>query len=675
VNYFYVVYTINDGGLSGSNSLENTTVLPPPAPTGFFATAGNMQAALSWTASSGAEAYNVKRSATSGGPYTTISSVGATSAVDLGLSNLVTYYYVISAVNDGGESANSAEASVMPGAWSNQDIGTVGVAGSVSSSGTTFTIKGSGADIWDSADGFRYMDQLISGDCIITTRVATLQNVNAWSKAGVMIRETLAANSANAAVVVTPGSGVSFQWRTSTGGASSFTSTVGLSAPYWVRIVRSGNTFSGFRSSDGQSWTSMGTPVTIPMATSVYIGLAVTSHNNSTACTATFDNVSILPPVPTGLSATVVGGQVGLTWAPSIGTSTYHVQRATVSGGPYTTLANPAAASYTDTTAAAGSTYYYVVSAVNSGGETANSAEATGDLTPPVITVPGNLVVLATGTGGAVVSFTSSALDDVSGSRVTTNTPVSGSIFPVGVTTVTVTAADAVGNMASKTFTVTVNLQTPTGLSAVAVSDTQIRLTWTNNASYSSACAVERSLQGANTWMSLTTTLPGNSVTYTDASAIASTSYDYRIQCLLGSGSSAFATVTATTPAALGDGIAGSWRLQYFGNGLSNAGSAAAGADPDGDGMTNLQEYFAGTNPLDRASVFRISAIAKIGNDIGISFPSVSGKSYAVEKTTSLASGTWVLVQDNIAGTNAVVSVTDSGAATQPRRFYHVILK
>jgi hypothetical protein len=88
---------------------------PPPAPTGLTATAGNAQVSLTWTASSGATSYKVKRSTVSGGPYTVIApSVTATTYTDTGLTNGTTYFYVVSAVNTGGESPNSDQASATP---------------------------------------------------------------------------------------------------------------------------------------------------------------------------------------------------------------------------------------------------------------------------------------------------------------------------------------------------------------------------------------------------------------------------------------------------------------------------------------------------------------------------------------------------------------------------------
>jgi regulation of enolase protein 1 (concanavalin A-like superfamily) len=172
-----------------------------------------------------------------------------------------------------------------------------------------FTVSASGNDIWNMADAFQFVYETNGGDCAIIARVPSVQNTNAWSKAGVMIRESLASNAANAFIAVTPGNGVLFQYRSSTGGTSISNNVTGISAPYWVKLTRSGNTFTGYCSPDGTNWTQQGT-ATFTMASTAYVGLAVTARNNSSLCAATFDNVSapgwpIPPPsVPTGLTAT-----------------------------------------------------------------------------------------------------------------------------------------------------------------------------------------------------------------------------------------------------------------------------------------------------------------------------------------------------------------------------------
>ena len=130
--------------------------------------------------------------------------------------------------------------------WSTRDIGSVGKTGSWTFNSTTqtHTVKGAGADIWGTADAFRYVHQPLNGDGEITARVASQTNTNAWAKAGVMVRESVNSNSKHASVFITPGSGVSFQSRAATGGNSASTTVAGPRAPYWVKIVRSGANFS-----------------------------------------------------------------------------------------------------------------------------------------------------------------------------------------------------------------------------------------------------------------------------------------------------------------------------------------------------------------------------------------------------------------------------------------------
>ena len=279
------------------------------------------------------------------------------------------------------------------GPWQHQDIGSVGFAGSASNSTSLFTVTGAGGDIWGNADAFNYAFSPVTNNCTIVARVAAMQGVNVWSKAGVMIRESLNANSANAFIAVTPSNGVTFQYRSSTGSSSYNNYTTGIIAPYWVRLVRSGNIFTGYRSPDGVNWTQQGGATTINMAATVYVGLAVTSHNASTACTAAFDKVSVpgwpvvLPPAsaPDGLIATAVSSiQINLAWNASTNATGYKVKRSTTNGGPYTVVATGVATTnYSDTGLNSGETYYYVVSAVNSGGESTNSAQA-GATTLPI---------------------------------------------------------------------------------------------------------------------------------------------------------------------------------------------------------------------------------------------------------------------------------------------------
>jgi len=180
----------------------------------------------------------------------------------------------------------------VPSPWLNRDIGGVAAAGSASYANGTFTVHASGADIWGTSDEFHYVYQPLSGNGVITARVASLTNTNSWAKAGVMIRETLNANSTNAATVITPGQGVAFQRRYFTGGTNGLTTRAAVPIPEWVRLERNGTTFTAWHSDNGTSWTQIGS-ATIAMGTNVYVGLAVTSHNDGVVTTAQFDNVSL----------------------------------------------------------------------------------------------------------------------------------------------------------------------------------------------------------------------------------------------------------------------------------------------------------------------------------------------------------------------------------------------
>jgi fibronectin type 3 domain-containing protein len=117
--YYYVVSALNAAGESSNSSQASATptvpATPPATPTGLQATAGNAQVSLAWTASStGATSYHVKRSTTSGGPYTQIAAPASANYTDTGLTNGTTYYYVVSAVDSAGESANSSQVSATP---------------------------------------------------------------------------------------------------------------------------------------------------------------------------------------------------------------------------------------------------------------------------------------------------------------------------------------------------------------------------------------------------------------------------------------------------------------------------------------------------------------------------------------------------------------------------------
>lgn len=191
----------------------------------------------------------------------------------------------------------------LPAGWTSADIGAVGVAGSASESYSTpgtYTVTGSGADIYGTVDAFRHASQTLSGDGEIRARITSQTNTDPWAKAGVMIRSSAAADAAHAMMILTPGNGFSFQYRTTTSGASGMVagSAANAAPNNWVRLTRSGTLLTGYASVDGVNWIQQGT-ATVSLSGAVSVGMAVTSHNNAVTSSAVFDNVTITPyPLP-----------------------------------------------------------------------------------------------------------------------------------------------------------------------------------------------------------------------------------------------------------------------------------------------------------------------------------------------------------------------------------------
>jgi autotransporter-associated beta strand protein len=298
-NYGTIINYSKTYSLPGNLNNQGTVLSVPAAPVGLVATPAQGSVSLTWNAVSGATSYTVKQSAFSSGPFTSVATASTNSQVIVGLNNGSTYHFRVSASNAVGEGADSASVSATPGAlpapWLGTDIGAVAIAGSESFANGVFTIIGSGTGVYASSDQFHMVYQNSSGDCDISVRVNSLTTPSVSAKAGVMIRESFAANSRCAGLYVTPSAGVQFIWRTTTGNMVSIATVSGLTAPYWVRLQRVGNSFRAFRSADGTNWTQFGGNKTISMSSNAYIGQAVTSGTNSATCTGVISNVSVTP--------------------------------------------------------------------------------------------------------------------------------------------------------------------------------------------------------------------------------------------------------------------------------------------------------------------------------------------------------------------------------------------
>jgi len=368
-----------------------TNACPPPqAPLSLQAVgAPTPKISLDWSAASGATGYHVKRAVGSGGPYTAIAGVTGTNYTDTNVLLGGAYYYVVSGTNSCGESdCNSMEdlaSAGLPPPWQDADLGTTGLAGSASYAGGTFTTTGAGADIGGTADSFNYVCRSLTNDGTITARLATLQPAGTSDKIALVMRESTNSGASSAVMMFDLTTGfhcVRFAVRSATGAFMTYNwdGPYVIGAPLWLKLQRAGGTFTGSYSLDGVNWTPVGTNA-FTMNSNLLAGLAVCARTTTAVATSTFDNVTLpgwpaLPVTPTGLTATAGDTKVILNWNQATNATGYNVGQATVSGGPYTTIAtNTAGLSATNAGLNDGTRYYYVVSGVNVAGESSNSPE------------------------------------------------------------------------------------------------------------------------------------------------------------------------------------------------------------------------------------------------------------------------------------------------------------
>jgi regulation of enolase protein 1 (concanavalin A-like superfamily) len=281
--------------------LTSTATPKLPAPAILSAVTNGFAVKLNWSAVPRAGGYNVKRATASGGPYVNVATVKAgVSFTDSSAACQTTYYYAVSAVAPGCESPNSASVEVTtppaPVAAIFPRQGGIGAqsAGTYSETGpAAVTMSSASGDIWGGGDSFEFAWQELAGDCAISCRVAAINDGAGWSKAGVMIRDTIDSGARNAALLVTPGNGAAFQRRASTDGDTEYTPTRGPAVPYWVKLARRGSSLYASTSADGLTWAAAaGSPQSVALGATVRVGLALSAHDGQTV-TAVFDHITV----------------------------------------------------------------------------------------------------------------------------------------------------------------------------------------------------------------------------------------------------------------------------------------------------------------------------------------------------------------------------------------------
>lgn len=394
--YHYVVSAVNPGGESApSTPVTATPVAPPPPPTGLQVSAGDGRVTLSWSPAPRATSYSVRRSYAPGGPYATIATPATPTHIDPTAENGSRFFYVVAAVNAGGESAPSVEIAATP----------VGPPAPISALEAT------------------------AGNGQVSLHWPAVENAASY-----VVKRSLEAEGTYVPIATVPGcayvdsgltNGTVYHYRVNAvnpggGGLDSGTASVTPIAPpapptglaaapgnheielKWVASARASTYLIKRATVRGGPFVTIGTSVGLVHQdpglengkTYYYVVTAVNAGGESAPSSEAQATPVDPPDVPTNVTATAGNNQVLLSWSAVAGATYYRVKRATDKRGPYVTAGNVSRLSYVDNGVENGKAYYYVVHALNAGGRSAHSARVTATPVPPPA-APSRLIALA----------------------------------------------------------------------------------------------------------------------------------------------------------------------------------------------------------------------------------------------------------------------------------------
>ena len=500
--YFYTVSSTNAAGESANSSeVSATPNVPPAAPTGLTATAGNNQVTLAWTGSAGAVSYSIKRSTTSGSGYSTIGSTTAptTTYTDSTAVKRTQYFYVVSAVSGYGESGNSSpEATATPTGPDGPDAyepfnyptGAGILTNGTAATGTGFSGNWTCGAPGNIGTGLTYPGLPGIYNALYSASGRQFASLSSPLSSGTKWISFLFYASGNMGGNI---DGVYFPNGNSTClwfgfglapssetqgqmGIGSMTTAgtdaqgvtpiqqvgLGTYASTYLIVLRIDFNTSGTNdtvtiytnpvvNASAPGVTAAGTCSSYDVGTITGIGLNVQGVANimvdEIRVGDTYGDVvgyvSTPPNPPAGLNATSGSNLVSLSWTAAAGSPTgYNVKRSTVSGGPYTTIGTTTAPTVTyNDSVLGGQTYYYVVSAVNGAGESANSSEISAS---PTLAAPAAPTGPAAAAGDAQVVLSWTATSFATSYTVKRATALAGPYTVIGTTTApTVTYTDS----------------------------------------------------------------------------------------------------------------------------------------------------------------------------------------------------------------------------------------
>ncbi len=533
---------------------------------------------------------------------------------------------------------------VPANSWTGADIGAPTVAGSNTVAGSVRTLNGSGADIAGTSDQFYFLSQSYTGDAQLTARVTAQDQTDDAAKAGVMVRASIAANAENAFVAVTPLVGIPFQTRASAGATtvSTNTGTTKFTSPYWLRLTRTGNSFSCFRSTNGTAWLPLGPAVTLANAPpTMYAGLNMASLNNNGNSRVNYDNITL-----------VENGTVGI--------------------GPVVSLPsgqNPNVANNFTISATSDQTSNWTWEKISGPGVVTFSTQNTAS--PQVaFSEAGTYVLRASATANGVTTSVDQTFNLFLDARWDFNTAgnlegwlsanPSNATVANGMITATVTSNDPQVYKSNATY-VSGDLAKRFLVRYRSTTTGSARLYWgrIGSPAYSEAKAISTDYLTPNAWLGLSL----------NPLAAASGPTDWTGQIINNfrfdpSGSTA--SIYDIDWIALSDGNADNDNYLFWLSNYPTLTNTAQSADPDGDGWSNRDEWIIGTDPTSIASRFSTSV-----STAGISFTRIAGRTYRVETSTTLGND-WVLLANAPAGTGLIT--IPPPASPGLKRFYRVII-
>jgi len=178
----------------------------------------------------------------------------------------------------------------LPSPWVSEDVGSVRHSGGVTYRAGVFRVRSSGTNVLGDADACHFVFKPVSGTSELVARVSRVQLTDPWARAGLMMRESLAAGSRNVFLSATAARGGVFQWRERLGEETNVSLDRGISVPCWLKLKREGNTFTALRSRNGAQWAVVD-KLTMAAMKDMYVGLAVVSARESLLNESVFEGV------------------------------------------------------------------------------------------------------------------------------------------------------------------------------------------------------------------------------------------------------------------------------------------------------------------------------------------------------------------------------------------------